>query len=276
MAELVRSAFDYLNVAIFTADLTTRQLVLQVNKGAYEDKVEPGTYQQAFGAGIIGQAVAKGEILVVNDTQKYPDFFELEGLNIRSELAIPLKIGQQVVGVLNLDSDRLNAFDESDVAALTTVADQLAVAMEKARLFAETKQWAEQLEALRQVSQDLIALRDLDTLLRQMAEQAFQSQCRGRYRLLVSPRTSSTGTSDSAWRECRTSRNNPSPGEGVTGRVWLMGEPLIVNDYQQWGDKALRWADFPAVAVMGVPIRWGAEALGVLNIFTFNPALFHP
>ena len=59
-------------------------------------------------------------------------------------------------------------------------------------------------------------------------------------------------------------------GEGVTGRVWVMGEPLIVNDYQQWGSKALRWANFPAVAVMGVPIQWGAEALGVLNIFTYN------
>ena len=138
VAECVYSAFNYLNVAIFTADLTTRQLVLQANKGVYADRVEPGEYRQAFGAGIMGQAAEKGEMLVINNTQKHPDFFELEGINIRSELAIPLKIGKQVVGVLNLDSDRLNAFDESDVAALTTVADQLAVAMEKARLFAET------------------------------------------------------------------------------------------------------------------------------------------
>ncbi len=78
--------------------------------------------------------------LIVNVTRHDPDFFELGGTQIRSKAAFPLKIGERVIGVLNVDSDLINAFDESDGALLTTVSDQLVAALERARLFETVQQ----------------------------------------------------------------------------------------------------------------------------------------
>jgi len=135
VARRLCQAFGYLNVGIFTVDQVAGEVVLQGMDGAYRTLAEVGEYRQKLGEGIIGRAAEAGEMLLANDTRQHPDFFELEGMRIRSELAIPLKVDEQVIGVLNVDSEQLNAFDESDVAMLSTVADQLAVALEKARLY---------------------------------------------------------------------------------------------------------------------------------------------
>ncbi|MBI1881174.1 MAG: GAF domain-containing protein, partial [Chloroflexi bacterium] len=271
MVQSLHQAFGWSSVSIFTVEQAAGELILQAIIGLYSEIARPGEYRQGIGQGIIGEAVATGQILVVNNTHQHPDFFKLEGMNIHSELAFPLKVDKQVIGVLAVASEQFNAFDESDVTALTTIAGQLAIALEKARLFAETRQRAEQLEALRQVSQDLIALRDLDTLLRQIVERAIQlldgeGGSVFLYRLerqvleLVVALGDKAGPVGVAL----------SPGEGVSGHVWADREPLIINDYQGWSGKFPLWSHFSNLSVIGVPIQWGSEALGVLNILADN------
>ncbi|MGH7597001.1 MAG: MASE1 domain-containing protein [bacterium] len=132
--------FGYFNVAVLKLEPATRELVLQYNAGAYNDLLRPGEYRQPLTQGIIGRAAETGKKLIVNDTRHDPDFFELAGTQIRSKAAFPLKIGERVIGVLNVDSDLINAFDESDGALLTTVSDQLVAALERARLFETVQQ----------------------------------------------------------------------------------------------------------------------------------------
>jgi len=135
VAQKLCEAFGYFNVAIFTVETQSRQLVLQHNAGAYDTLMPAGEYRQALGQGIIGRVAETGKTLVVNDVRRYPDFFELEGMRIRSEAAFPLKIGERVIGVLNVDSELYNDFVENDLALLTTVSEQAAMAIERARLF---------------------------------------------------------------------------------------------------------------------------------------------
>jgi two-component sensor histidine kinase len=71
-------------------------------------------------------------------------------------------------------------------------------------------------------------------------------------------------------------------GEGLAGKIWETGEPLIVDDYQQWEGRVSAYEGYPFTAIVGVPVRWGAtgageEFLGVLNVNadptrTFSPA----
>jgi signal transduction histidine kinase/CheY-like chemotaxis protein/integral membrane sensor domain MASE1 len=137
-------AFGYFNVAIFTVESRTAwrgvcdkagEVVLQHMAGAYSGLAPAGEYRQALGQGIIGRVAETGKTLVVNDARRYADFVELEGMRIRSEAAFPLKIGERVVGVLNVDSELYNDFVENDIALLTSVSEQAAMAIERARLF---------------------------------------------------------------------------------------------------------------------------------------------
>jgi PAS domain S-box-containing protein len=63
-------------------------------------------------------------------------------------------------------------------------------------------------------------------------------------------------------------------GEGLAGQVWETGHSLIVDDYRQWEGRAAVYEMYPIVAVVGVPVRWGAEFLGVLDVWANGPRTF--
>ncbi len=88
--------------------------------------------------GISGRAVLTGKAQRVSDVRKDPDYVEFNPATL-SELDVPLRVGDRVLGVLSLESDRLNAFDEVDEEALQSLADLAAIAIENARQYAELK-----------------------------------------------------------------------------------------------------------------------------------------
>ncbi len=63
-------------------------------------------------------------------------------------------------------------------------------------------------------------------------------------------------------------------GEGLIGQVWDTGQPLIVSDYQSWEDRSATWEDYPVASIVGVPVRWGTEFLGVLDVLSNRPRAF--
>jgi signal transduction histidine kinase len=65
-------------------------------------------------------------------------------------------------------------------------------------------------------------------------------------------------------------------GEGLVGAVWETGEPLVVNDYQNWENRADVWLDCPVASIVGVPVAWGDRFLGVLNVAARSPHAFSP
>ncbi|MGD2148603.1 MAG: response regulator, partial [Anaerolineae bacterium] len=92
--------------------------------------------------GIVGYVAGSGEPRIALDVGEDAVFFDNPSLpHTRSEMAVPLKIRGEIIGVLDVQSTEESAFDEQDVAALQTMADQVAVAIENARLL-ETSQRA--------------------------------------------------------------------------------------------------------------------------------------
>jgi two-component system nitrate/nitrite sensor histidine kinase NarX len=83
-----------------------------------------------------------GELLLIPDVSENPWYFAVPDTKVCSELCVPLISKGEVIGVLDAESDRLDAFDESDVVILQTLANQAAVAIENARLFEQTHQLA--------------------------------------------------------------------------------------------------------------------------------------
>jgi signal transduction histidine kinase len=93
--------------------------------------------------GIMGLVAASGEPMLVADVSHEPRFVSTVSSRLtRSELALPIKSKGQIIGVLNVESDRLEAFDESDLVVLESLANQLAVAIENARLYEQGRQLA--------------------------------------------------------------------------------------------------------------------------------------
>lgn len=142
VAGTLQETFGYYNVNILLLDTKSRALVLRASAGGYKEAAPIGSPIEAT-EGVVGWAVRNGRGLMVNDVSREPKYSFVEELaDTRSELAVPIKIGAEIVGVLDIRSADLDAFDEIDLFTAETLADQLAVALQNARLYEQAQEIA--------------------------------------------------------------------------------------------------------------------------------------
>ncbi|MBI4631865.1 MAG: PAS domain S-box protein, partial [Chloroflexi bacterium] len=91
------------------------------------------------GKGITGWVAQSGEAACIGDVTKDPRYYSVRQ-DIRSELCVPLKVNDQIIGVVNIESLQPNAYDESDQRVLGTIAAQIATAIQNSRLYDQVQQ----------------------------------------------------------------------------------------------------------------------------------------
>jgi signal transduction histidine kinase len=161
-ARLVQRAFGYHHVALFTLDPAPGELVMKARAGDFSS-LFPLDHRIKLGQGMVGQAGCDGETLLANDVRSEPYFVNFfPEVPTRSELAVPICTGTELIGVLDVQSRRLNAFDADDVMVLETVADQIAVAIKNAALY-------------QTLQEELAERRQAEAALRQSQAQLLQS-----------------------------------------------------------------------------------------------------
>jgi GAF domain-containing protein/HAMP domain-containing protein len=172
VVRLIRKAFDYDHVAI--ALIEGDEAVYKVGAGRLWDdpqfQFRPARLKVGQ-EGITGWVAARGEPLLVPDVSQEPRYVWMQGSKTRSELAVPLKFKENVIGVLDVQSERLDAFDESDLMVLQSLANQAAIAIENARLFRDAARQVRELRALTDASRIISSLLEEDQLLQALYEQ---------------------------------------------------------------------------------------------------------
>jgi len=134
-AHLVQEGFGYHHVGLFIVDRERGELVMKARAGDF-NAFFPPEHRIKLGQGVVGWVGSHGERLLANDVDAEPRYinFYPDVIPTRSELSVPIRVGGEVVGVLDVQSLLLDAFDETDVMVMETLASQLAVAVENARL----------------------------------------------------------------------------------------------------------------------------------------------
>ena len=140
LVELLRESFGYHYVTVFMRDETGENMVCRASSVAYGQPLPAGSSVKIGEQGIVGWVARTGEPALVSDVHRDPRYLAPAGIQqTETELAVPVKLGDQVVGVLDIQSDRHDAFDEADQWVAQTLADQIAVAMRNAELFEAEK-----------------------------------------------------------------------------------------------------------------------------------------
>ncbi len=149
VTQLMAQRFGFCTVAVLLNDIPARQVVLRAHAGDAADQVPIG-YRQSWDVGLLGAAARTSQTILVNDVRADPRYLSVvpDQDPCRAELVVPLKRATEVLGVLDLQSPTLNAFEPTDVAAMEALAHQIAIALENARLYAQTKGDAEVKAAL--------------------------------------------------------------------------------------------------------------------------------
>jgi signal transduction histidine kinase len=126
-----------------------------------------------LGKGITGQVAATGASRCMADVTQEPGYIRLY-FQTRSELCVPIKVGERVIGVINAESSLLNLYDEADQRLLTTLAGQLATAVERLRLLEETQRRLREATLLSNVIALTTSADDLSSALNQVCAEVAQ------------------------------------------------------------------------------------------------------
>jgi signal transduction histidine kinase/AmiR/NasT family two-component response regulator len=142
--ELLRERFGYPLCSILLPDREKGELYIKQIIGRDLEDVKEMRFRIGVD-GIVGWVAKEGEFLYVPDVSKDPRY--IFGLpSVRSEAAFPLKIRDQVIGVLDIGSEELLGFDEEDLKVLSSLASQIGIFMENAQLFFQLKQTLRELK----------------------------------------------------------------------------------------------------------------------------------
>lgn len=157
---LIHETFGYHHAAIFLLDHEHDDLVMKARAGDFAHLFPPD-HRLKKGRGMVGWVGAEGQTLLANDVSAEPRYVNLypDIIPTRSELSVPIRIGAEIVGVLDVQSPQPGAFDENDILVIETLGNQIASAIENARLYEAVQQeLAERRraeEALAQKAQEL-------------------------------------------------------------------------------------------------------------------------
>jgi K+-sensing histidine kinase KdpD len=134
----IQRNFNYFDVTVFLVTQDKSELVLEAHSGNFVDFLPHG-YRQNINDGIVGWVAGHGEKVLSNDVSQDPRYKVYEYHSTKSELALPIKLGGEVLGVLNVEDTKLHAFDETDAVVLETLCDQLSSVIKNAKLYDEIR-----------------------------------------------------------------------------------------------------------------------------------------
>lgn len=276
--QLISDKFGFYHAGVFLVDEQGEYAILQSVSSEGGRRMLARGHKLAVGkVGIVGHVTGYGEPRIALDVGADAVFFDNPDMpETRSEMALPLISRGRVIGALDVQSKQEAAFTSEDVATLQTMADQLANAIENARLYEETTSRAERLAVVNRISRAAGSTLQLDDLLDTVYQEissvfpadAFfialydEEADHLDFRLLV----------DEGERHPRVKRKL----DGLSAVVVEEQEPLLIRDLAEERDilpaPPMQEGDVENVAAswLGVPMLVGDRVIGIINVQSYQ------
>jgi signal transduction histidine kinase len=230
-----------------------------------------------MGEGITGWVVRQGKPVRLGDVTRDARYVMLRR-EVRSELAVPLEVNGEVRGVLNVDSDRANAFSAADQSLLEALAQQAARVIHNTWLYEQSRLKARLLETLVSVSQTINSALQLDEALEVITREACQLMHAKMCSLLLLDETrawldlrASHGAGAAYIRKPRLSVEESLLGVVVRRQKAVQLENVQTSARYQNADVARQEG---LVSLLSVPLLYGKQVIGTLSVYTGQPYHF--
>ena len=154
VVEQVRTAFDYYHAHIYLYDEARENLVMEGGTGLPGRTMLASGHKLFPGQGLVGRAAETGQAVIVSDVTNDPNWLSNPLLPAtRSEIAVPIVLGDRVLGVLDVQHNIPDGLKQSDADLLQSIANQVAIALQNARLYQDVQHKAEHETLINRMSQ---------------------------------------------------------------------------------------------------------------------------
>jgi diguanylate cyclase (GGDEF)-like protein len=267
---IARDYFHLKNVAVFLWDNETSELYprCQIGWDKGHDHV-----RLPLGVGITGHAAQQKRPLYVPDVLKDSRYIS-SCKSTRSEFAVPLMVRDELVGVLDCQSEKTNYFDSDTIDLLTLFSTQASMALQNARLYALERRRASQLQAINAIAQQMTAVLDLKELLNKVCILVKNAFHVAHVSVLLKEEDELVLHAQHGRLTPRISEGGRiSAATGLWGRSLQGGKTLINNDSKPDPE----YVDFyvETKSRMAIPLVSFGQALGVLVLDSEDTNAFH-
>jgi len=278
ITRLVYTSLAYEHVQLFLTDFAKNRVELVHAEGAFSDALIAQGHSEAVGRGIVGRVAESGRMWISQDIDQDAYFVSNALLpNTASELALPLRLGKRVVGVLDLQSERRGVFRSDDVLLLQTIADQIAPVIEQHRLLAAERRERELADTLADVSRIISSKLEhhhvLEAVLRELGRVVPYRGSRvtllgedGRMRVVAAKGYPDNGL---------VKRHSFLPTQAALSRPVLeRHQTLILNDVRLENEWVWQPGTEQIVSWCSAPLVHGQECIGWLCVDWPEPGFF--
>lgn len=283
VVQAIRRSFTFYGAAIYLVNSTADWVELHAKSSMSQPAAGAEDYISTYRMeqGLVGWVAATRKTVVANDVLHEPRYIPASGQQaIRSELCVPIVLGTKPIGVLDLQSTQLDAFERYHVAALETLADQLAIAIENARLYDAIHRRVQELKTLNDIGQAITSSLDLQEILTLITSQAIQimNVAAASVALLDEQRqdvwfAAASGKGADSVIGVRMAR-----GRGVAGWVTEHGQPVIVPDVytdQRFFPGIDEHSGFTTRSILCVPLQTKGHTIGAIEVMNKGDGTFN-
>ncbi len=278
VVNLIKERFGYYFVAILLLSDKKEHLVLHAGTGEAGKTLREQTFHVNINASnITAQVCATGQYRVINDANELSNYQVPEVLaNTRSELALPLRMGNQTIGVLDIHEDSPAAFGSEDKMVLQALADQTAIAIRNAQLYKFEQERRQLAESLQQIGRTLSGTLDMIEVPSRILEQLELIVPYERGAILVQQDDIMQIIAQRGFPEGdrASSLNIPIREGDIYRQLSLYRQPMIVDDVTQIsGWQQVEWLPLNK-SWMGVPLISKDRAIGMISLTRREAASF--
>ena len=271
-ARMMADHFGYEMVLVMLLDEELEELVAEGVAGSNVEDVPKG-FRYAKHLGVPGEVLEFSKSILIENAAEAPNYVPIPGWNPGSEMCVPLREGEDVFGVINVESQTPGIVNESDLLVLELVAGVLSSVLVYARRYEHLQTNIRQLEAVRETSLDIGKDLDLEVLMKRVVNRVLNLiDARGAELGLVEDKEKIIRVivSENPWQDY-TGYTFPFMS-GVAGRIAALGEPLAVADFNVWRGRKDSTHKAPFTTVAGVPLKLSGEVIGTLTVQDDRPS----
>jgi PAS domain S-box-containing protein len=270
IVDVVQQEFGQANCSVFLVNRESDELDRLAVAGPYADQVSR-TILNVDGAGLVPQAIRSGKVINTPDVRNVPSYIPSWSAS-RAELTIPLRIGDQTIGAIDVQSAQPNAFNANDEHLMSVFAERAALSLEHARLFAQTERRLNNLAALRTIDLAISSSFDLKITLGILLDQVIkQLKVHAADILVFNPVTQTFQYSSGQGFRTQAFQNiSLRLSDGYAGRTARERRSIRVQNLDQTMIGMQAKGDFSRegfISYFGVPLIAKGQVKGVMEIY---------
>ncbi len=268
---ILKDYFHLKHIAVLLLDKNKRDLRVRTHLGWNAKSLETDL---KVGTGLIGSAAEQKRPIYVPDVTKDERYIGTISAT-RSELAIPLIVRDEVVGVLDCQSEQANFFDPETIDLLILFSTQASIAIENARLYSLEERKAAQLEAINLIARQTTAVLDVNELLEKVCTLVLQSFPVDHAAILMAEDGHLVFRAHHGSLTPNFAEGHQVPqAKGLSNEAMVTGRPVIVNDVSKVADYVPGFKETRAEVC--IPLLSFGETVGVLSLESSYIDAFDP